>query len=91
MNPTIRSIIVISIKSAIGAVISNSVLMTTMGQTFNTHNRQGLINLGLATLSIIGGSEAKVWLPRIMAWLNTPTPLVINGKTDAVQVPIVTK
>lgn len=82
LNPAVRSTIVISIKAALGAILGNTILINTMHDTFNTGTHAGLINLLKATVAIVGAAESKVWLPKLMAWVNSPTPEVVDKPPD---------
>lgn len=68
MNPMLKSILVISVKQAVNALIVNGVFNTFMGNWHQLTTRQGLINAGWLTLSTVLAREVMVWGPKVLAW-----------------------
>lgn len=73
MNPIFKAILVISAKQALGAVIGNGTLMALMPKTFNFHDPAGTLALLKATAAVVLAAEGKVWIPRLLKWVNSPT------------------
>lgn len=73
MNPKLRVFLIISAKQALGAIIGNSALMAMLPATFNFHDVHGWLAIGKATLGFVMAAEAKVWGPKLLAWVNSPT------------------
>lgn len=71
MNATIKAILVISAKNAVNAIITNAGLMALFSNTFHLHNWTGLWHVAEATLSIVAGREATIWVPKIIKWSRT--------------------
>lgn len=75
LNPKLKAVLIISAKQAVNALLTNSAFMTLTG---NWHQwittRAGWLNIGLLTLSTIAAREALIWLPKIQAWTQSPTP-----------------
>lgn len=79
MNSKLRSILIISAKNAVNAILTNAALMATMGQWFHLHSRSGLYHVLDATLCTVIGREALVWIPKLLAWSQSDT----NGQAKA--------
>jgi hypothetical protein len=73
MNPAIRKILVISAKQAVGALVGNATLAALLPSVFNFHDPAALLAFAKATLGFVIAAEAKVWLPKILQWVNSPT------------------
>ena len=71
MNPSLKNFLMIVLKNAVNAVVTNSGLMTLMHGTFNKYSRDGLWNLGKATLAVVVAREVMVWGPVLMKWSST--------------------
>jgi len=63
-----KKFLIICAKNAVNAVLTNSSLMALMHGTFNLYSRDGMWNLGKATLSVVAAREVLVWGPVIMRW-----------------------
>jgi hypothetical protein len=61
----------IVLKNALNAILTNAALIGLMHDTFNTYSTAGLLNIGKATLSVIGAREAIVWVPVLLKWSST--------------------
>ena len=73
MNPTLKRFLIVSAKQAVGAVVGNSALAAMFPHTFNLHDWAGLLAFAKATLGFVLAAEAKVWLPKLLLWANSPT------------------
>lgn len=73
MNASVKSMLIISAKQAVGAVVGNSALLAMLPHTFNFHDVTGMIAVVKATVGFILASEAKVWVPKLLQWVNSPT------------------
>ena len=74
MSPKWKTFLTICAKQAVGALIGNSALWALMPQTFNPHDLAGWIAFGKATVGFIAAKEGAVWIPKLTAWVNSPTP-----------------
>lgn len=73
MNATLKKFLIISAKQAIGAVTGNATLGTLFPKIFNFHDAAGLIAFAKATGALVLAAEAKVWIPKLLQWANSPT------------------
>jgi hypothetical protein len=71
MSPKLKTFLIICAKHAVGAVIGNATLATLLPKTFNAHD---LLAFAYSTLGFIAAAEGKVWIPKLLAWVNSPTP-----------------
>ena len=74
MSPKLKAFLIISAKQAVGAVIGNATLYALLPHTFNFHDIAGWTAFASATASFVLAAEAKVWLPKLLIWANSPTP-----------------
>lgn len=77
MNPKFRSFLIVSAKQAVGAVVGNTALMAMLPATFNFHDHVAMLNILKATLGFVLAAEAKVWVPKIVIWVNSPTLSIV--------------
>ena len=73
MNPTLKKFLVITMKQAVGALIGNTALNAMFPTVFNFHDTAHLLAFAKATLGFVLAAEAKVWLPKLLQWVNSPT------------------
>ncbi len=73
LNPTFRKVLIISSKQAVGALVGSTLLAGMFPSTFNLHDMAHFYSVLKAVGSIVLSAEAKVWLPRIMEWVKSPT------------------
>ncbi len=73
MNAVVKKVLIISAKQAVGALVGNSALAAMFPAVFHWHSAAGLIAIGKASLGFIAAAEAKVWIPKILLWVNSPT------------------
>jgi hypothetical protein len=72
VNPSaLKNFLMIVLKNAVNAVITNGGLMTSMSGVFNIHSTNGWWNLGKATVAVVFGREVTVWGPIILKWTTT--------------------
>lgn len=74
MNPKLKSFLIVSVKQAVNAVLTNAGLSALFHQTFNFKDWQHIANFGKAALAVVAAREVLVWAPKILAWTQTPTP-----------------
>jgi hypothetical protein len=73
INKTLSKVLVISLKQAVGALVGNAALGTMLPQVFNFHDPSHALAFLKATGGFILAAEAKVWLPKLLTWVNSPT------------------
>ena len=73
-----KNFLMIVLKNALNAIITNAALMTTMSGAFNIHSSNGWWNLLKSTGSVVMAREVMVWGPVLLKWTSTnaepPTP-----------------
>lgn len=66
---TLRNFGIIVVKNAVNAVLTNAGLMLLLHNQFTSvTSKQGWWNIGKVTLSVIGGREAAIWVPKLLKW-----------------------
>jgi len=73
LSPQVKAFLIISAKQAVGVLVGNSALWALMPATFNFHDWKGLSNFLLSAVSLVIAAEGKVWIPKLLAWANSPT------------------
>lgn len=73
MNPTLKKFLVISAKQAVGALVGNAALGTMLPSVFNFHDVSHALAFLKATGGFVLAAEAKVWLPKLLEWVNSPS------------------
>lgn len=69
MNATLKSILIVTLKNAVNAIITNAGLMATMhSQFYLTGNWKGIEHIGMAALSCVAAREGMYWGPKLLAW-----------------------
>lgn len=76
-----KNFLMIVLKNAVNAILTNAGLMTLMHGVFNKYSTDGLWNIGKATLVVVAAREVIVWAPVIMKWTTT------NASPDSIQPP----
>ena len=71
MSAWLKNFLMIVLKNAVNAIITNAGLMTLMHGVFNKYSTDGLWNIGKATLVVIITREVTVWGPVLLHWTNT--------------------
>lgn len=84
MNLALKNFLMIVLKNAVNAVITDATLMTLNHGAFNLQTTAGLWNLAKAAGSVILAREVTVWGPIILNWTRT-------NADPAVLLPIETK
>ena len=73
-HPKWKAALEISAKQAVRAVIGNTVLSQMLPGVFHFHNAAGMWNFGKAAFAIMFAAECQAWIPKLYAWMNSPTP-----------------
>ncbi len=68
MNDTLKRFLMISLKNAVNAILTNAALMATMSGWFHVHSWTGIQHILMATGSVVLSREAMVWGPKILKW-----------------------
>ena len=71
LNATLKNYLLIVVKIAVNAVLTNSALMALLPTVFNMHDAAGWWNLLKLTGSSIAAREAMVWVPIWLKWSET--------------------
>lgn len=79
MRPKLKRMLILSAKHAVNAILTNSVLMTTLGSWSQIHTRGGWWTIGKVALSTIVAREAMVWGPKLLAWSQSTGKEEQNG------------
>lgn len=66
-----KNFLMIVLKNAVNAIITNASLMTMLHGAFNLYSKAGWWNIGKATLSVVIAREIVVWGPVVMRWTTT--------------------
>ena len=66
-----KNFLMIVLKNAVNAVITNASLMVMLHGAFNMSSSAGWWNVGKATLSVVIAREVVVWGPVVMNWTTT--------------------
>lgn len=79
MNATVKTILIVSAKNAVNAILTNGALMTLFSGTFHLHSWAGALNVLKATGAVIGIRESQIWVPKLLKWSTdadsaSPTP-----------------
>ncbi len=82
MTAQLKNFFTIVLKNAVNAILTNSGLMVTMHGVFNKYSKDGLWNLGKATLAVIGAREAMVWIPILFKWSSTSSNPAVERLPD---------
>jgi len=71
MPPWLKRFLLIALKNAVNAVITNAGLMTMLHGAFNMYSRSGWWNLGKAGIAVVISREGMVWIPVLIKWSKT--------------------
>ena len=66
-----KNFLMIVLKNAVNAVITNAGLMAMLHGAFNMYSRSGWWNLGKAALAVVIAREVVVWGPVVLKWTTT--------------------
>lgn len=66
-----KNFLMIVLKNAINAIITNAALMAMLHGAFNVTTAAGWWNIGKATLSVVLAREFTVWFPVVLGWSST--------------------
>jgi hypothetical protein len=71
---TFRNFLIIVLKLAVNAILTNAALMLLFQNQFNNvTSTQGWWNILKVTLAVVGGKEASVFVPKLIKWSTVPT------------------
>lgn len=73
MNATLRKVLIVTLKNAIRAVLMNVGAWGIDPDHFNVITMAGLKHIGLLALTAVASAEAVYWVPKLLAWANSPT------------------
>lgn len=68
MNPTFKSILVISAKNALNALLTSTAFLAFFNDWGWLNSSAGWINIGKVALSSVLAREAAIWVPKLLAW-----------------------
>jgi len=71
MPTWLRSFLIIVLKNAVNAIITNASLIAMLHGAFNITTSVGWWNIGKAALSVVIAREAVVWGPVLIKWSTT--------------------
>lgn len=78
MSPVWKNYLIIALKNAVNAIITNGAMMAALPGVFNLHDHNGWVNILKLAGSTVLAREAAVWGPIVLRWTTTnATP---NGK-----------
>jgi hypothetical protein len=78
MNAKLKKILVVTVKQATAAVLTNTALSAMLPTVFNVHSAAGIFNFLKAAASVVISREIVVWGPVLYKWAMTdadPTPV----------------
>lgn len=71
MNPKLKTLLVISAKNAVRAILNNLGAFGIDPGHFNVVTRAGVEHMLLLALSTVVSAEAVYWGPKILAWAKS--------------------
>ena len=71
MSKTLKLWLIIALKNAVNAIITNASLIAMLHGAFNVTTAAGWWNIGKATLSVVVAREVIVWGPVLLKWTTT--------------------
>lgn len=75
MSKTVKMFLIITLKNAVNAIITNTALIAMLHGAFNITTTAGWWNIGKVTLSVIFAREVLVWGPVLLKWTTTNADL----------------
>jgi hypothetical protein len=72
MNPTVRKILIITLKNAVNALIVNGGAWIGDPHTFNFTSGAGWIHVLRLAAWVVVAREGTVWIPKLLAWSQQP-------------------
>ncbi len=66
MNPTVKNILIISLKNAVNALLTNGALAVALPSVFNAH--EGWWTLLKLVGSTVLARESMIWGPKLLKW-----------------------
>lgn len=74
MNATLKSILVVSAKQAVNAILTNAAVTALFPQFMQWGHTAFWYNVGKVALAAVASREAMFWAPKLLAWSQS------NGK-----------
>jgi hypothetical protein len=71
LHPKLKRYLIIALKNAVFAVLTNSALVFQWHFIFNFDNWAGVYAVLRATGSVIIARETLIWLPKLLKWAQT--------------------
>lgn len=71
MSDALKNFLLITLKNAVNAVLTDGALMLAFSSTFHLHSWQGVKNLLYSSGIVVGTREATVWGPILLRWSQT--------------------
>lgn len=71
MNPKLKSFLIVSVKQAINALLTNSTMTVLFPQFMGWHTGEWWINVGKVAFATVAAREALVWGPKLLKWTQT--------------------
>jgi hypothetical protein len=80
MNPKLKNILIITLKNAVNAVLTNAALMGMLHNLLDVTTRNGWWNIGKVTMATVAAREAMIWVPELLKWsTSTSSTSLLNG------------
>jgi len=76
MTAKLKSFLIVSLKQAVNALLTNATMTTLFPQFMGWHTADWWVNVGKVALATVVSREALVWGPKILAWSQS------NGGED---------
>jgi hypothetical protein len=68
MNPRVHSFLMVSLKQAVNAILTNAAASQIWPHLFDIHTRSGWLPILKLIGTIVGARELMVWTPKVLAW-----------------------
>ena len=75
MNPKLKMFLLISLKQAVNALLTNAAASQIWPHLFDVHTRAGWFAIAKLIGTVVGAREVMVWAPKVLAWSQST-----NGK-----------
>jgi hypothetical protein len=84
MISTFKNFLIIAVKNAINAILTNGAMMTMLPSVFTIHTAAGWWNIAKLTGGVVVAREVAVWVPILLKWSTTNA----DPNLEVVQKPI---
>ncbi len=81
MNAQIKNFLMIVLKNAVNALLTNAAMMAALPGAFNLHH-DGIINILKLAGSTVMARELAVWLPIVLKWSGTSANPAVERTPD---------